>query len=149
MQQMISAFFHFQHTLNRLFNNCIKLYWYSSSYSWNMKGRGGYIPPEKTSLKKPSLFRVNDTVDLHMSGLGILAPGGSWCVFYATRCQIYWGLTHMWFFAGTLIWYHTNTKSKTHTQTHTAHSGAIRLTHPYKYTFKSLATCSQQLSLLK
>ena len=26
--QIMSAFFHFQHTLNRLFNNCIKLYWY-------------------------------------------------------------------------------------------------------------------------
>ena len=25
---MMSAFFHFQHTLDRLFNNCIKLYWY-------------------------------------------------------------------------------------------------------------------------
>ena len=25
---MMSAFFHFQHTLNRLFNNCIKSYWY-------------------------------------------------------------------------------------------------------------------------
>ena len=35
---MMSAFFHFQHTLNRLFNNCIKFYWYGISSSWNMKG---------------------------------------------------------------------------------------------------------------
>ena len=40
---MMSAFFHFQPTLNRLFNNCIRLYW---------------PPPEKTTLKKPSLIRV-------------------------------------------------------------------------------------------
>ena len=48
----------------------------------------------------------------------------------------------MLFFAGTLIWYHT------HTQTHTAHSGASRLTHPYKYIFTSPVMCSQQPSLL-
>ena len=34
IQQMISAFFYFQPTLNRLFNNCIKLCWYSVSCSW-------------------------------------------------------------------------------------------------------------------
>ena len=27
-RKMMSAFFHFQHNLNRLLNNCIKLYWY-------------------------------------------------------------------------------------------------------------------------
>ena len=45
---MMSSFFHFRHTLNRLFNNCIK-------------GAGGQIdpPPEKTTLKKSSLIRVN------------------------------------------------------------------------------------------
>ena len=35
-----------------------------------------------------------------------------------------------------------------HTQRHPAHSGASRLTHPYKYIFRTTATCSQQLSLL-
>ena len=29
------------------------------------------------------------------------------CVIYATRCQIYWGLTHI-VFAGALIWYYTH-----------------------------------------
>ena len=56
-------FFHFQHTLNRFFNNCIKLCWYYISSSWNMKEGGGKIeidlPAEKTTLKKPSLIRVN------------------------------------------------------------------------------------------
>ena len=55
LYQMMSAFFHFQHTLNRLFKNCMKLYWYWTSSSWNMKGK----PIGKnTTLKKPSLFRV-------------------------------------------------------------------------------------------
>ena len=35
---MMSLFFHFQHTLNRLFKNYIKLYWHYISSSWNMKG---------------------------------------------------------------------------------------------------------------
>ena len=33
----------------------------------------------------------------------------------------------MWFFTDTLIWY------RTHKYKHTTHSGARRLTHPYKY----------------
>ena len=38
---MMSAFFfHFQHTLNRLFNNCITLHLYYNSSSLNMKGEG-------------------------------------------------------------------------------------------------------------
>ena len=37
---------------------------------------------------------LNDNMDLHMSSLGTLVPEGPWCVFYATRRQVYWGLTH-------------------------------------------------------
>ena len=44
---MMSAFFHFQHTLKRLFNN-----------SRAVK----FIPPEKTTLKNSSLIRVNEVV---------------------------------------------------------------------------------------
>ena len=33
---MSSFFFYFQHTLNRLFDNCVKLYWYYISSSWNI-----------------------------------------------------------------------------------------------------------------
>ena len=76
---------------------------------------------------------LNDNMDLHMSSLGTLVPEGPWCVFYVTRRQVYWGLTHNVVFTGTLIWYHTNT------QTHALHSGASRLTHPYKYSTKSRA----------
>ena len=36
---------------------------------------------------------LNDNMDLHMSNLGTLVPEGPWCVFYATRCQLYWVLT--------------------------------------------------------
>ena len=59
-------------------------------------------------------------MDLHISSLDNLVPEGDrlWCVFYATRHQVYWGLTHV-IFASTLIWYHT----PTHKQRHTAHSG--------------------------
>ena len=71
---------------------------------------------------------LNDNMDLHMSGLGTLVPEGPWCVFYATRHQVYWGLTHNVIF----YWYshlishkHTHTHTHTHTQIHT-----IRLTHP-------------------
>ena len=35
-----------------------------------------------------------------------------------------------------------------HTQTHTAHSGASRLTHPYKYIFIPPDISSEQLPLL-
>ena len=35
LKQMMSSFFHFQHTLNRLLNNCIKLYWCYISFSCN------------------------------------------------------------------------------------------------------------------
>ena len=36
----------------------------------------------------------NDNMDLNMSSLGTLVPEEPWCMFYATRCQVYWGLTH-------------------------------------------------------
>ena len=45
----------------------------------------------------------------------------------------------MWFFAETLI---------SHSHKDTAHSGASRVTHPYKYIFSLPVVCSQQLSLL-
>ena len=61
---MMSAFFHFQHTLNRLFNNCIRLYWYYISSPWNMKGEGSNWPPlpfprRKLSSKSPALLGLN------------------------------------------------------------------------------------------
>ena len=50
----------------------------------------------------------------------------------------------MWFFAGTLIWYHTHT----HTHKDTQHTQTNTLTHPYKYISKPSVMCSQQLSVL-
>ena len=47
----------------------------------------------------------------------------------------------MWFFTGTLIRHHK-------TNTHTAHSGASRLTQPDKYIFAPPVICSQRLPLL-
>ena len=38
---------------------------------------------------------LNDIMNLlHMSSLGTLLPGVPWCVFYAKRHQLYWGLTY-------------------------------------------------------
>ena len=49
---------------------------------------------------------LNDNIDLFMSSLGTLVPEGPGYVFYATRRQVYRGLTHNVVFTGTLIWYH-------------------------------------------
>ena len=61
---------------------------------------------------------LNDVMDLHMSSLGTLVPEGPWCVFYARRHQVYWGLKIMPF-ANTFIWYHTH--GNTHTYTDIEH----------------------------
>ena len=59
-----------------------------------------------------------DIMDLHISNFGNLVPEGRWCVFYALRRQIYWGLTH-----NMVFWWcfdlisHTQTHTHTHTQT--------------------------------
>ena len=63
---MMSEFFHFQHTLSRLFNNCIKFSWSWISSSWNMKGGSIWPPllPRKTNrvliftAQKVSVFGV-------------------------------------------------------------------------------------------
>ena len=53
---------------------------------------------------------LNDNMDLNMSSLGTLVPERPWCVFFATRIQVYWGLTQCGFLL--VIWFditHTNT----------------------------------------
>ena len=40
---------------------------------------------------------LNDIMDLLMSRYGTLVPEGPRCVFYVTRCQVNWGLTHVAF----------------------------------------------------
>ena len=47
---------------------------------------------------------LNDIMDLLMSRYGTLVQEGPWCVFYVTRCQVNWGLTHVAF-------WHTKTHS--------------------------------------
>ena len=89
---------------------------------------------------------LNDNMDLQISSLGTLVPKGPWCVFYATRRQVYWGLTHM-FFTGTLIWYYTHTHTHTthtHTHTHTQHTH----THTHIYTTFYVLTAATFKNLL-
>ena len=52
----------------------------------------------------------NDNMDLHMSSLGTLVPEGPWSVFYATRCQVYLGLTH-----NVVFYWYSDLTSQTHT----------------------------------
>ena len=54
---MMSAFFHFQHTLNRLFKVILIL---DTSFLKYERGGGQVdpLPPGKTTLKKSSLIRV-------------------------------------------------------------------------------------------
>ena len=56
---------------------------------------------------------LNDNMDLQMLRLGTLVPEGPWCVFYATRRQVYWGLEHVVF-----NWY-SNLISHAQTHKHT------------------------------
>ena len=88
---------------------------------------------------------LNDNMNLHMFSLGTLVPEGAWCVFYATRCQVYWGLTH------DVVFYCYSDFFITHTnaQKHTTHSGASRLTHLYKYILTPPVVCSWHLPLLQ
>ena len=59
---------------------------------------------------------LNDDMDLYMSSLCTLVPEGPWCVFYATKRQGYWGLTHnvvFYWYSDLILHTHTNTQ---HTQ---------------------------------
>ena len=85
---------------------------------------------------------LNDNMDLHMhvEPLYLSTRRTLMCVLCNKVSSL---LRHMlWFFTGTLIWYHT------HTQMHTTHSGTSRLMHPCKYIFTPLVMCSQKLLLL-
>ena len=84
-------------------------------------------------------FYLMIIMDLHMSSLGgTLVPQEPWYVFYAIRCQVYWGLAHVVFLL--VLWFDiTHRQIHKHTQ-HT--QGGSRLTHPYKYIFTP-PMCSQ------
>ena len=51
-------------------------------------------------------------MDVHMSYLGTLIPEEPCCVFYPTRWEVYWGLTHVFFLL--VLWFDI-----THIHTHT------------------------------
>ena len=82
-------------------------------------------------------------MDLNMSNLDTLVAEGPYCMFCATRRQIYWGLTNNVAFC-----YFFDLILHTHKQRHTTHAGAKRLTHPHKYILTPAVTCSQLLSAL-
>ena len=96
-----------------------------------------------TSNPTPTVLFVMDNVDLHVLSLCTLVPEGPWCVFYATRHQVYWGLAH-----NMVFWWYSNLISHKHTHTHIEHAKTSMLTHPYKYIFTLLGIFSHQLSLL-
>ena len=56
---MMWIFSYLQLTLNRFFNNCVKLCWswYWISYSWNIKGGGKIDPPPPHNPPPPSTPR--------------------------------------------------------------------------------------------
>ena len=40
------------------------------------------------------IILLDNIMDPHMSSVVTLVPEGPWGVFFATKCQVYWGLTH-------------------------------------------------------
>ena len=66
-----------------------------------------------------SAFLLTDNMDLYISSFGTLLPEGPWCVFYATRRQVYWGLTSVLIL---VLWFDI-----THTLKHTNTQGPVAL----------------------
>ena len=60
---------------------------------------------------------LNDNIDMYVSSLGTLVPEGPWYLFYATRCQFYWGLAYNVVFQ----WY-SDLISHTHKHKNTQHT---------------------------
>ena len=84
-------------------------------------------------------------MDLHMSSLGTLVTEGPWCVFHATRCQVYWVLTHNVAF----YWYSDllpHTQTYKHTHTHHTQGPVDWHTHINKYLQYIL--CPQHIPML-
>ena len=60
MMSAYNRFFYFQSSLNRFFNSCVKLYWYSISFSWNINGWSNWAPPQKKlPSKSPALLGIS------------------------------------------------------------------------------------------
>ena len=87
---------------------------------------------------------LNDIVDIHISILGTFVPERRWCVFYATRRQVYWGLTHN----KILFWYSdliSHTQTHTRTKAHNTLRGQWLLTHINIYAHQLLHAHSSYL----
>ena len=54
--RLCQHFLQFYHTLNTLFKNCRKLYWYQISFSWNMKRGSDWPFPWKNYPQKPERY---------------------------------------------------------------------------------------------
>ena len=74
-------------------------------------------------------YLLNGIMDVHISSLSTLVQEKPYCVFYATRRQVYWGLTRGFLLVLWLNW-------------------ANRLPHPYKSILTPPVMWSQQLSVL-
>ena len=88
---------------------------------------------------------LNDIMDIHISSLGTFVPEGRWCVFYATRRQVYWRLTHN----KILCWYSdliSHTQTHTRTKTHNTLRGQWLQTHTNPYVHQLLYAHSSYLS---
>ena len=66
---------------------------------------------------------LNDNMDLHMSSLGTAVPEGPWCVFFATRHQVYWGMNSFVRIVTSCVFYlYSDLISHTQTHKHTQHT---------------------------
>ena len=84
---MVSAYLHFQNTWNRLFNNCIKLYWYNFK---DLRRKGGGVQidkylQEKSTFKKPSLNKVKSP--FFISAPNYHKKRFDWCLKYGKLGQ--------------------------------------------------------------
>ena len=77
-------------------------------------------------------YECNGIMDLNMWSLGALVLEGPCNLFYATRCQVYCGLTHGMFSASALIWYLTH-KQKKKTLWANKHNHKYILTLPFMH----------------
>ena len=62
----------------------------------------------------------NENMDLHTSSLVTLVPEGTWRVFYATRCKVYWALTH-----NVVFYWYSDLISHTQTHKYTQHTQGL------------------------
>ena len=87
---------------------------------------------------------LNDIMDPQISNLGTSVPEGPWYVFYATRHQVYSGLTHVIF-----CWYSGMiSDTQIHKQTDTQHSQWPVDWHIHINTYLHHLFCAQKLSSL-